>query len=109
MGTVMSFHVGQKVVRIPYEKDYSSQWASQGAALTVVGQIYVIRSINDFPTQTLLRFEGLDNTHLTAATDGLIEPGFNALAFRPLAERKTDIGALTALLIPVNHKKREPA
>lgn len=43
-------------------------------------------------------------------SDGYVcEPSWRIARFRPLVERETDIGLLTALLDPANHKKFENA
>lgn len=54
---------------------------------------------------------GIDNTPRKTVVDGIRfrMDGFCASRFRPVQEKKTDIGLLTALLNPANHKVLEDA
>jgi hypothetical protein len=101
----MSFHIGQKVVRI----EVSGQVADEihrracdvtGARLTEIGEVYTIRTINDWPGRTLLTFHELDNSHMLARLGVTIEPGFDSRGFRAVVERKTDISIFIAMLTP---------
>ena len=107
----MTFRVGQKVVRIGSVKgsDISrSEAVRMGYSYPEMGEIVTIKTLNAWPAKTILTFYEHDNSHIQKQLGSPWEPGFDAAAFRPLVERKTDISALKALLVP-GAKIRETA
>lgn len=100
------FHVGQMVVCVGMGEKHDpiavARWSKIGGVFPKVADVYAIRAIDVWPEVTLLRLVEIDNSHLRWAR---IEPGFNALAFRPLID--TDISIFTAMLAPT--PRREPA
>ncbi|WNV09994.1 hypothetical protein [Tardiphaga sp. 709] len=89
----MTFRVGQKVVcvaqcraKLPCE------------VMPRMGQIYTIRSICDYDDGIPgLLFAEIRNPELHYA-DGFGECDFNALKFRPVVERETDISVFHEIL-----------
>lgn len=101
----MTFHIGQKVVRIPVGKGISGGnplLAGVGGPRPIIGQIYTIRAINVWPTKTILRFEEFDFSHLIGIGGATIEPGWDSRGFRPIIERKrkTSIAVFKKMLAP---------
>jgi len=92
-----NFRVGQKVVckRVAL----SGRVKKLRFQCPLVGAVYTIRAINDWGgDKVLLRFHGLDNSHLTGVLFGDMEPGFHYSFFAPIAKRPTDISIFRALL-----------
>jgi len=94
----MTFHVGQKVVRISgadpgYIKKVMQMWRERYGSYSYpeIDDVVTIRSINSWPHATLLTFFEHDNSSLKKKVGSKYEPGFDAAYFRPLVERKTDI------------------
>ncbi len=96
----MMFRVGQKVVGIGYNCGGDRDKLPPGANMPAVGSVYTIRSINEWSDVTLITLQEVDNRHLIGFDGYSLEPGYNIRAFRPIVERKTDISALKALLVP---------
>ena len=96
------FHIGQKVVRVPVENPESYGDAALRGKTTmgkpVIGCVYTIRAINEWPHATILRFAEFDYSHLIGINGSTIEPGWNSRGFRPVVERKTDISIFTEIL-----------
>lgn len=91
------FRVGQKVVCVNHRGSaYGHKKTPVAAILPDIGGIYTIRAIITRPLATIVLLEEISNTHLGYA----VEPGFNAAAFRPAVERKTDISIFTRMLTP---------
>lgn len=89
------FHVGQKVECIARTVDAR---ADPHPGLTI-GNVYTITAVVREPHWTspgLLLVEIAPRSRYCS---------FESRLFRPLVERKTDIGLLTALLDPANHKE----
>src|SRR5574343_1291746 len=89
----MSFHVGQKVVRVGSAKVNATRQFLEQRGLTFsypeLGEVCTIVSIDHWLNVTLLRFREHDNSHLTSLYPK--EPGFNSRYFRPLVEAKSSI------------------
>lgn len=90
-----NFHVGQKVVCVdgkPYSELTKGGWCPH------TGGVYTIRSIFLWDEKPFLR---LDEYHDTGRPNGPWgEGGWNALRFRPVVQRKTDISVFKDMLIP---------
>lgn len=91
------FYVGQKVVCI----DDKEGWPNEPGK----GDIATISNIY----MHLLGILVLELIEFPQPGDSYAAPGWDAISFRPLVERKTDIGVLIALLDPENHKRFENA
>lgn len=89
-----AFQSGQRVVMVtPFKQHVLERAMDEGVTLPVVGPIYTIRNIEPGEGwnvgKTYLRvMEIWNGPHIS---DG-IEPSFDASMFRPVAERKTDLG-----------------
>lgn len=97
------FHVGQKVVCV---KTGGTDWNPSVWRLPVKHRVYTIREVFSFGAQDFVRLTEIVNAlggHPQCT--GLFEPRFLSSRFRPLVDLKTDIGVLTALLDPANHKE----
>lgn len=98
----MAFRVGQKVVRFarmaPSASISAARARSLGYTYPEIGEVITIKTLNVWPTQTILTFHEHDNSHIQRRLNALYEPGFDARAFRPLVERKTDISIFTEML-----------
>lgn len=90
----MTFRVGQKVVCVD-DADGPVGWQNY-SALPVVGHIYTDRALTNYSDMAGVLLEEIV---------GKISPWGNEYSmrrsrFRPIVERKTDISALEALLLP---------
>lgn len=99
----MTFRVGQKVVCILRHPN-----PFPDAIYPDLGPVYTIREINEWSYGTLVMLNEIDNSHLVGKL-GRLEPGFIASAFRPIVERKADIGFAHEILRKVSRKDRVPA
>lgn len=74
----------------------------------ILRRIYTVRGLYPHPWLDILYLwlEEITNEPVTAGNI-IIEPCFNALAFRPLVDTKTDISLLERLLNPVTPKVKE--
>jgi len=91
----MTFRVGQKVVCV--DKALGS---ILGIREPDKGDIATVSNIYDHPEGLVLELiEFPQRNHSGYA------PGWLAISFRPIVERKTDISELQALLNPANHKE----
>jgi hypothetical protein len=63
----------------------------------VKGTVYTIRDVEESGIGLFLRFVEIENPSYEYR-EGIIEASFQALAFRPVAERKTDISIFKAML-----------
>jgi len=101
----MMFYVGQKVVCIaPHD-----QWETEGhkdIILPVKDGIYTIRAIYPGVTVPGLYFLLSEIRNQPVRTEiGDVEQRFNAHAFRPIVEKKTDISVFTSMLTPAPTQK----
>lgn len=99
----MNFRVGQKVVCV--EDQYPSSWKYWNEFnKPVKGVVYTVRTAGVWlfhagPAFSLRLVEIINPE--SEWTDGDVsEMAFNAMRFRPVVSRKTDISALTRLLAP---------
>lgn len=106
----MNFHVGQKVVYV--DDRWPSLWAKLRSVIypppgdqPVLNAVYTVAAIHPFETWGA----AIELHELYSPASRHWGAGFLSYGFRPLIERKTDIGALTALLDPANHKHMEKA
>ncbi len=98
----MSFHVGQKVVCV--KPGYNPEtWA--GINNCVVGAVYTVRAVIDDEWGAALLVEEIVNP----IWRGLTECGFYRDRFRPIQERKIDIGFAHEILRKVTRKNRVSA
>jgi hypothetical protein len=107
----MTFRVGQKVIRIGSASGNvvgRRLVRDLGFSYPAMGDVVTIKTINDWPTQTVLTFHEHDNSHLIGYS-GTLEPGFDAICFRPIQERKTDISFAHEILRKVIRKNRVSA
>jgi hypothetical protein len=98
----MTFHVGQKVVCV----NVSANSVGYSPPELVRGRIYIVAGIDeasDFERDIGLYLVGINPTPIEGLSDS-----FKSWRFRPIVERKTDISALKALLVP-GTKIRETA
>src|SRR5687768_445102 len=104
------FRVGQKVVRVGSKSVGAVLDASRIGHFTVpaIGEVCTVSTINEWSYGTLITLCEHDNSHLIAELGCRYEPGFNAEAFRPVVERKTDISVFQAILRKATKKKRAP-
>jgi len=95
----MMLRIRQRVVLVgwPYERLIAG-WRNIGALYPSVGEVYTIRAIKPWKASPVLLLCEIDNSHLGFP----LEPGFRQEFFRPIVERKTNISALKALLVPAN-------
>lgn len=107
----MTFHVGQKVVRVEVDRSLGRGHAAlRGKGTrTVIGAVYTIRAINVWPQLTMLRFEGMNHSNLIGINGSTIEPGYDSRGFRPLIERKTETGFAILKKICDDVRERERA
>lgn len=102
----MTFHVGQKVVRISSQNRAhgrsmsASEARRRGYSYPDIGDVVTIRTLNVWPWGVILTFHEHDNSHIQRQLGENYEPGFGANHFRPVVERKTDISIFTAMLNP---------
>ncbi len=99
------FYVGQKVVAVTAPEGHDHfvvpKWAHLKITEPVVGQIYTVRGfILSTKKEEYLYVEEIINERMNFKGDGLIEPAWPVLRFRPLVERKTDISIFERLLNP---------
>jgi hypothetical protein len=99
----MTFHVGQKVVRVstPHSSGTINRRVAEahGATFPVFGQVYTVRLVRVDPdNKEVLLLVECDNSHMAGIGFGPLEPGFASHNFRPVVERKTDISIFTAML-----------
>lgn len=96
----MTFRVGQKVVCV--NADRWPLWAKNSCVLPVHGRVYTVRDIWSFSKGPVIYLDEIKNPACCVNDDSgaLIEPGFPALRFRPVVERKTDISIFTSMLNP---------
>ena len=88
----MTFHVGQKVCCVGLDEKLPLSDLARGAAnVPELKGVYTIRSIFYWRDITLLRLCEIDNAHMIAIMRCGVEPGFNALGFRPIVENKSSI------------------
>lgn len=96
------WYVGQKVVRVPVDdslrRGHSLLRDKATKGVPQIDEIYTIRAINVWPTNTILRFYEFDYSHLIGVGGSTIEPGWDSRGFRPVIERKTDISIFTRML-----------
>lgn len=93
----MAFRVGQKVVCVSarWAKEQRDECASAGITLPEHGIIYTVRAVEIiFSGEVHLMFEEIVNPIIAyrEPTVGIREQAFASDLFRPLAERKTDLG-----------------
>lgn len=108
----MTFRVGQKVVRVGSDGGgmiSKEDAARMGYSYPEMGEVVTIRTLNVWPLMTILTFHEHDNSHVQRQLDSAWEPGFNAAAFRPLVERKTDISFAHEILRKASKPARAPA
>lgn len=101
------FRVGQKVVRIGSCSDgeiSASRARQMGYSFPEMGDVVTIKTLNVWPHRTILTFHEHDNSHIQKQMCSYWEPGFDASAFRPVVERKTDISCFTEILRKVNDR-----
>lgn len=101
----MTFRVGQKVTMI---KPWAQGPTCYHETFTEFGEIYTVREnlmVDHYPA---IRVAEIVNAPHIYHKRGRIELPFPAYNFRPIVERKTDISALKALLVP-GAKIREDA
>ena len=105
------FRVGQKVVRFSGGPGcvITNNLTTSDYTFPALGDVVTVRTVNDWPSGTLLTFYEHDNSHLIARLGSRYEPGFKARYFRPLVERKTDISIFTAMLTPKRKHARVPS
>jgi hypothetical protein len=99
----MTFRVGQKVVCVRGwgGGDMSVSVArSMGYTHPAIREVVTIKTLNAWSHATLLTFHEHDNSHIQKQLNSRYEPGFDARAFRPIVERKTDISIFTRMLNP---------
>lgn len=82
----MAFRVGQKVECI---NDKPDRWGR--AVLVQKGEVYTVAAVFDWFGLPGLLLEEVKTKEA---------PGWHALRFRPVVERKTDISIFTAMLTP---------
>lgn len=107
------FHVGQKVECINVDPLGIKGVNGRVTEYIRRGGIYTIKWVGECP------FEPWRHFGLNLRLVGIVRPDhenlewcdfpFLASRFRPIVERKTGIGVLTALLEPANHKRFENA
>lgn len=87
----MSFHVGQKVVRVGSTgKTYETELAKYFKfSYPEIGEVVTVRTINVWSSWTALTFCEHDNSHLVGVASK-IEPGFASHHFRPIVEPKAE-------------------
>lgn len=100
------FCVGQRVVCVDVSPSFDG-WVTP----LVKNRIYVISGFSDVDNQygPGVYLYGIDNSPRRVTVGGIRYrmDGYSATRFRPVQEKKTDIGLLTALLNPANHKVLE--
>ena len=105
----MMFRVGQKVVCIGTVGSPNVDWEAWVSCWKIIrpsrGSVYTVRDIRMGAIRQHVRLVEIINPNAEFKDAQPQEPWFWAEAFRPIVERKTDISALQALLIPANHKK----
>lgn len=100
------FHVGQKVVFVR-GAPVPGEWKTLSCNLKNES-VYTIREIDPLyiPYFEMAGVRVEEDVYPAVKwKDQWIEPAVLACHFRPLVDRKTDIGLLTALLDPTNHRK----
>jgi hypothetical protein len=93
-----NFRVGQKVVCVA---DYWTKDCYDGVRYPTEGEVYTLRTV-EFDERhgcVFVHLEEIKNPVLRYQ-GGMLESSFDALAFRPLVERKTDISIFKAMLTP---------
>lgn len=88
-----NFHVGQKVVCV------DDRWVEDEPQLPMAGVVYTIREIDAGDDGLYFRLHELVNP-VRKYRYAEMEASFEAAAFRPVAERKTDISIFRAMLEP---------
>jgi hypothetical protein len=101
-----ALRIGQRVVCI---KD---NWIGMhdGEVAPCKDAIYTVREIIPslrFPEDFYLRLNEIKNPPLHPLCPHGPECAFNAQAFRPIIERKTDISVFLAMLVPAKQRKPE--
>lgn len=88
----MTFRVGPKVVCI------GDRWASVAEILPVIGRIYTVRAIIDHRDGCGIRLREIKNKR-EQYVDGFVECCFDTSGFRPIIDKKTDIGFAHEILL----------
>lgn len=101
----MTFHIGQPVVCI---KPGGWRELIVGETGPEFNEVYRIRSMDRSAPFLTLRFEEIVNPEVRYSL-GVVECSFAARWFRPVVERKTDIGFAHDILKEVTEKVRVPA
>lgn len=101
--------VGQKVTLV---RDWDDQTRREsvidGITLPEKGVVYTIRNVGFFTSdEPYVRLVEIVNPILTYFENVTMEQGFDPTRFRPVVERKANIGIFQALLVP--SKVEEPA
>jgi hypothetical protein len=103
----MTFRVGQKVVCINGYDDLAKRYGCRGP---VKGNVYTIREFDDRGSEPALRLVEITNPlKMHRNISEPIEPAFAVAAFRPVVERKTDIGFAHEILRKASKPARGPA
>lgn len=94
------FQVGQKVVRVGSKTIGGHTLRVRNFTYPKIGEVCTVATINHWPYGTIVTLREHDNSHLIRHEHNRsgYEPGFDARAFRPLVERKTDISIFTKML-----------
>ena len=96
----LNWHVGMKVVCVK-----TPRHRSPCEAHPIVGRVYTIRSTSADEEGVFVRLDELRNPVL-CYVDRIAEVEFEALFFRPVQPRATDISIFTAMLTDQRQKEK---
>ena len=101
----MAFHVGQKVEYVGWSPPWYIRWAASSdfPDFLKVGDIFTVAAVynHGWGRKAIALIEA---PWPTSHSDDFY-PGWISYAFRPVVERKTDIGIFQKMLIPKNQKE----